>query len=467
MFVRIQRFFKRWLINRLKSRRFFIRDLCATSEFILTVTANPTVCKRMLDDLCATPEFVQAIIANPVLCKRMLNDLCAIPDFQQLVSQDASLLKKLLHMSDEPNSVLDDLLLERLKDSRTIQALIASYSVQASFFKEILRYEEMKKMAAADTEVVEKVHQALFDSALWNESQAFLRKILADKRTLEYIIRQPDMLLQILTDDRAIAKTVNLQPVRAKLQIMRAREIAAKIPYSLPAVVLSYPRAGSNFLQSVLQGSCGLRCQSIYGQLDEGPQCTLTVKSHSPSPEYFCDEWRRLMPGQELPQKIIRLQRDPRDLFISFFEYTEANRKTTVRQEEFLEHVDFFYASTIDRLFLRAVNKQGLTVLDAFKTHVRTWYCEPCPSEFEMLPVRYEELITAPQETFLRIFNFLHLDCGLEEKFLRFKVAQYSDTGRPRAVAQGWVKNRERYAILLDKIEALLADEIRLLGYSQ
>ena len=264
-----------------------------------------------------------------------------------------------------------------LRDSRLFPILFSNPGLTGRLSQEVAKSEAAcQKLAQQPVLRMETLAQ-LVRGPLWqDEYTALVSKLPADQKSVDIILKDEALLERILSSDPAIVKTATLPPVRWKMQLLRARERAACLPYLLPAVVLSYPRAGSNFLQSVLQGSSGLRCQSIYAPFREDPNITLSVKSHSPSPAYFEDEWHRLLPDRPLPAKIIRLQRDPRDVLISFLEYTEANRKTTIRQEEFLNGVDYFYASTVDRDFLRSLYKQGMTVAGGFQEHVRTWYVE-------------------------------------------------------------------------------------------
>ncbi len=477
----IRRRFRQWLINRVKKSKPLLKMLIKTNEMQEKLAANAEVLKPIVE----RPEVIHEI-ANEHLLRGLLEDDNARGMILRFLSEDryqeeAIQALRVIENNGVRQKVLDKLLSGPLwqdpfsktlktimQHPKTTPLLAGDEALSKRLVQEALKTEPFQAWVATQASVRRAVAERLAQSAIWDESYLeYLRRILRDKRTLDHIIQDDVLLDKVLADDRAIVRTVQVQPVRTKLQVARARETAAKLPYPLPAVVLSYPRAGSNFLQSVLQGSSGLRCQSIYGQLTEGPQYTLSVKSHSPSPAYLEDEWKRLLPELDLPQKIIRLQRDPRDLMISFLEYTAANRKTDIRQEEFLNGVDFFYASTIDREYRRACYKQGMSVAEAFKEHVRTWYVEPVPDRYEILPMRYEDLLLDAQTAFGKIFNFLNLDCELAEKFLQIKVSLYSDTGRQRARVQGWRENLERYGALIAMVQEQLKDEIRILGYEK
>ncbi len=475
----IRRRFQKWLISRVKKSEPLLEALGNTIEIQEKLAAKADVLKPIV----ACPDVIHAI-ADEHLVGNLLEDddarkmICHILSRGQY-REEAIQTMRVIDDKRVQREVLEKLssgplwqepfagaLKTIIRNPQTLPFLAGDEALSKRLIQEALKSESLSAWIVTQAPVRRAVAEKLAQSGIWDESNiAYLRRILNDKRTLDHIVQDDALLERILVDDRSIVKTVQVQPIRSKLQVARARETAAKLPYPLPAVVLSYPRAGSNFLQSVLQGSSGLRCQSIYGQFTEGPQYTLTVKSHSPSPPYLEDEWRRFLPGLDLPQKVIRLQRDPRDVMISFLEYAEVNRKTDIRQEEFLNEVDFFYASTIDREYRRACYKKGMTVAEAFKEHVRTWYVEPVPDRYEILPMRYEDLVLDPQSAFGKIFDFLNLDCELAEKFLQIKVSLYSDTGRPRALVQGWRENMERYGPLIAMVEEQLADEIQILGY--
>ncbi|OQB43465.1 MAG: Sulfotransferase domain protein [Candidatus Hydrogenedentes bacterium ADurb.Bin179] len=449
----------------------FVKALIKTPEFQQASVKNNDFVKAMIK----TSEVQQAAVESDTVQKRML----LAPGFQETALADDSFRAKIAGNEDLQKHIIraviknalwqpsfSEALEAILRDGRLYPFVFENPNLTGRFVHEASKSDMVRQKLVLQEEMRREALAALLRGSLWEEPFAEQLALLVwNTKTQERILSDDKLLERLLNDDKAVIKTSTLPPVRMKLQLLRAREIAAGLPYLLPTIVLSYPRAGSNFLQSVLQGSTGMRCQSIYGKLAEGPDTTLTVKSHSPSPTYFEDEWHRFLPDRPLPSKIIRLQRDPRDVLISFIEYTETNRKTAIRQDEFLNEVDYFYASTIDRDFLRAHYKQGLTVAEAFKEHVRTWYTEPVPNCYEMLPVRYEDLLLEPQKTFKIIFDFLNLDCELAEKFLGVRVSLYSDTGRPRARIQGWRENMDRYGILLRQIREQLSEEIVALGY--
>ncbi|MCC6145153.1 MAG: sulfotransferase domain-containing protein [Candidatus Hydrogenedentes bacterium] len=287
---------------------------------------------------------------------------------------------------------------------------------------------------------------------------------------VQEVLEDDGVLKQLLSREDVIRRILESQHLRNRFRFIHAREMAGRLPYRLPAVVVSYPRAGSNFLQNILKHSSGLHSQSIYGPypFTEPREITLTVKSHAVSPAYLMDEFQRLVEVEYTPERVVLLQRDPRDVMVSFYEYAQANRKTAIRQDEFLNGIDFFYASTIDPQSRRAVEKNPLTVAEAFRKHIQTWFRER-PDHPPCLVLRYEDLVQDPWANFQKVFDFLQVECTLAEEFLRVKVSQYSgtrDEGQ-RGKAGGWRGQQEKYAALLDQVQREFAEEIRLLGYAR
>lgn len=301
-----------------------------------------------------------------------------------------------------------------------------------------------------------KGFDAVFDELA--RKQAALGEALASREELVKILFRDERILKTLLAEREF---------RDRLAIARSHDAAGKLAWPYPAVVCSYPRAGSNFLQSILLQSSGMNNQSIYGRkfLFKPEENTLTVKSHAPSPAYLQEEYARKVEWPERPERVILLQRDPRDVMVSFFEYTQTNRGIAIDQAQFLDGVDYFYASAIDPGNERKMYTASLTVAAAFREHVRTWFVER-PAPLKCLVVRYEDLVQDAVAGFQRIFDFLELDCALAEAFLGVKVSLYSEGKRARGIAGGWRQNYATYKALIDSVNAKLAGEIETLGYA-
>ena len=285
-----------------------------------------------------------------------------------------------------------------------------------------------------------------------------------DPRLREGILKNDRALYLILSDERALRKVLLDPALKQRLRFLHAEKIASGFPYPLPAAVVSFLRSGSNFLQSVLTHSSGLSNRSIYGEFREETKVLLTVKSHALSPEYLFGEFERLVGDPPRPARIVLIQRDPRDVMISFYEYTQFNRKTVIRQEDFLDDICFFYASTIDPGSKRTVDKSPTSVLQAYQKHVRRWFIER-PDDLDCLVVTFEELSSDPERAFGTVFEYLDLDCSLASEFLEVKVSQYSQEKRARARAGGWKEDYAAYKTLVDAVNEELNEEIKILGY--
>jgi len=149
---------------------------------------------------------------------------------------------------------------------------------------------------------------------------------------------------------------------------------------------------------------------------------------------------------------------------ISFYEFTRAERGADIAQADFLD-TDYFYASYIDKTSTRRVETAPLTVADAFKKYVHHWFVDR-PADIDCFVVRYEDLVTSPEETFDRVFAYLQVEATLARELLYRRVSQYSTETRVRAKAQAWQENQDYYHELLHCVEERLRDEIEALGYT-
>lgn len=243
-------------------------------------------------------------------------------------------------------------------------------------------------------------------------------------------------------------------------------EIAADPPRVValvePTFVVSFPRSGSNFLQNVLRASSGRAARSIYDDPRDAPGA-FSLKSHAPTRAYLRDEARRLLDLDPTRSRKLILVRDPRDVMISFFEYTQHKQATRIGQRHFVGSYDFFLAAPIDRHCRRRAETSALSVIDAYRKWLRDW-AMTSPSNNELV-VRYEALVSQPQATFAQLFAHLGLHCELASEVLGEVVSRYSDESRPRAREGSWRLVADRYRELLDGVEASLAEELEALGY--
>jgi len=329
---------------------------------------------------------------------------------------------------------------------------------------------------------------ALIDNLLG--SSQFMARLAADEGLVQMMSAEPSMLREAVRSrlhregidgarlegidqilDAVLLGGRENEPQAAAHQ--RAREHGRQVDYSLPGYVVSFPRSGSNFLQNVLEQSSGMACRSRYARLRINPCEYLTLKSHAISPAMLNEEIRlQGLRKADTPSKIIWLIRDPRDVMISFYEYTQSERGVAISQDDFLAKVDYHWATFAHMqqpvpyllTFPRRAAVEPLSVGEAFSAFRRNW-SEHARRTGEVLQVRYEDLVDRPRETFATVFQYLELDCPLAEESLGDRVSLYSSERRPRGVAYGWRRHDARYRTLLDTVERVLGEEIVHLRY--
>ena len=304
-----------------------------------------------------------------------------------------------------------------------------------------------------------------------------LNKILAGDRAFHKILNNEELLNKILGDSRChsaisnantLNKTrANEKPLSEQQQLLSEDEIKS-LGYSLPSYLVGFPRSGTNFLQSVLEGSSGLLCRSLYGPPKTKQNNILSLKSHTPSYEFLLDEIGRFAPDFGTPDKFILIIRDPRDVFISFYEFVQSTKGLSITQSEFIHEVCYFFSTFEDRhkVNSRKLEFAPLSIFDAYKKHIDSWLINRPPS-IDCHIVKYEDLVLSPESEFQRIFNYLNLDCSLEKERLKLKVSQYSKTSRKRGVIAGWRNCQDEYGVLISSINNELKKEIKILGYSE
>ena len=359
-----------------------------------------------------------------------------------------------------PEELLNRLSPEQLLCSLELEQMLKYIGVQKAL--DMLGEESLVRYLGPDrlfgglthTELIKRLDVTLILDEIDPSGSQIAAYLSEHSKIIQTIVRHENVLKQFL----------QVSEVRKRLLLLHGLERLSKLRYAQPAVVVSYPRSGSNFMQSILTHSTGMNNISIYGQSPSSFIPLLTVKSHAPSPEYLEDEYQRLLETESLPGRIILLKRDPRDVMISFYEYTQTQRGTTISQEDFLENISFFYASTIDKTHSRRIETSPLTVLEAYRKHIHTWFADRSPA-LPVLELSYEDMVTKPKESFRAALDYLEIDLPVAEAYLEVKVSLYSTDSRSRGEAYGWKHAAEKYAVLLEGVERLLAPEIQLLGY--
>lgn len=260
---------------------------------------------------------------------------------------------------------------------------------------------------------------------------------------------------------------------RSALNIMHEKEITGNLSYELPTVTSSFPRSGSNFFQSVLRGSSGLQCLSLYHPQYPVEQ-VYNLKSHALTPQALAREFADMVPYElEYPERIVYLKRDPRDVMISLYEFACFNHQQEFSLEGFLGMNYYYIANPPAKRDVKMVyylpGPETCTVAEAYQLFTRAHFKEAVhPDGVETLLLSYEGMVDDPYGTFQQAFDFLDLQCTLNPELIRLKVSQYSESKRERGVAYGWKQpeTQDIYQPLIEQVNQFLKEEIAFLGYN-
>jgi tetratricopeptide (TPR) repeat protein len=251
-----------------------------------------------------------------------------------------------------------------------------------------------------------------------------------------------------------------------KLEHLQRRLKTRTHGFECPAILISFPRSGSNFLQNVISESSGCASASIYSQSGRfNPLQNLTVKSHAIDYDHLQHEMQSVKLQAPFP-KVIILFRDPRDVLRSFFEYVNVQRDIQLSPDFFLKHCSYGFATGIPNWSLDRTDG-SLTVMEAFKRFVSCWTEKNILKETDVLTVFYEDLCLKPFEAFSSLFEFLNLKCSLNMDAIKKKVALYShEPNRQRGVAYAWQKAGINSHVIYQLVNESLRDCIEVLGYN-
>ena len=433
--------------------------------------------ERVIDRIAEDPRYQDYLFSNQEILQTLLDDsrmpdallaqsetvklLLAQPALAEIVSADTSVQEKLSEYLGL-DVFLNRFALKDVVEHCGVQETLAQFDSKTTL--NFLGNEQLIAHLGTDA-----LFAALEPAEIMRRSN--LRELLGEMDPLggqlaAYLEEHPEVVRTLSLHEEIVKHFLSNYEFRENLRILHGIERASKLPYTRPAVVVSYPRSGSNFVQSILTHSSGMRNVSIYGEGPGSLDPLLTVKSHALSPAYLQDEFLRLLNMEDAPERIVLIKRDPRDVMISFYEYTQKQRDVEISQEEFLKDVCFFYASTIDKTNSRNIDKAPMNILDAYKKHIRAWFTDR-PASLNVHEIAYEELVLHPLDQFRETLDYLDLNLPVAESFLDVKVSLYSDKRSKRGQAMGWRSSQEKYAVLLEGVHRLLADEIDSLGYGE
>lgn len=300
----------------------------------------------------------------------------------------------------------------------------------------------------------------------WNDSS--IQKLCANEWLL-HNHKLPRMLLPIWPETLGNSTSTTMEYLaKHRNKMLKTKSFAQKSSYKLPTYLVCFPRSGSNFVQTVIEKSSGLRCCSFYSPRPVDHESVLSFKSHALSPDYLCDEIKRYMPDAPNPVKIILLRRDPRDVMISFYEFVLNLKQITIKQEDFLHDICYHYAFDSNPFTVQSSRRKTETIpmniMTAYHRHIESWISKR-PIDLDILDVSYEKIVCNPEIEFKRIFEFLEISTSLDINSLGIKVSQYSEEKRPRAIAYGWKMN-STHTTLITSVDESLKEQIKILGYA-
>ena len=236
-------------------------------------------------------------------------------------------------------------------------------------------------------------------------------------------------------------------------------------------VLLSFPRSGSNFLQNVVKSNDpSIQCTSIHGK-GRFLRRRALLKSHANGDEMLRGElrgtWNRTAPERAR----IVLVRDPRDVVISYYDFLQPVFSGEVTPDNLFEQdFDWLRAEYRRRTLGREVARPGEGMTGGLYTLIhamRDWYAgwEAADGDMPTLRLRFEDLLSAPKESFDAIFA--HLGLPLRESYdgRDVLVSQQGTSDRPRGRAQGWRIAPETFHPLIARAEAEFAPQIARFGY--
>jgi hypothetical protein len=227
-----------------------------------------------------------------------------------------------------------------------------------------------------------------------------------------------------------------------------------------PTYVMSFWRCGSNFLCNVLSRSSGTEYVTIYDPalplMERETRGISLIKSHAPSYAHLLAEHGAYFPNTpRLPHRFLVLWRDPRDMFISMYDWMCARYRTEFPQKGFLNSRSHGYA---------VAGMGCLTWEEALRLFVRSWWT----GEREIVnqrTYRFEDVLEDKEAAFMDMIEFTGLDCPLDRTAFEDLVKCGRSDRTRRGVPGAWREYADSYGVLLEQIESAFSEEITLLGY--
>ena len=162
----------------------------------------------------------------------------------------------------------------------------------------------------------------------------------------------------------------------------------------------------------------------------------------------------------------IVLVRDPRDMFLSCYDYVCNQLNQTIPPEHFLETDYFLGFFDAERGRIARHNRfKAVNSFQAYRQWLRFWVDQRVAGGQAQL-VRFEDLVSPAGAGFRPVFDALGRVLPHELKGLDSLQSQYGSSQRPRGKAGGWRTAPENYRPIVDAVNDRLSDEIAALGYS-
>lgn len=229
--------------------------------------------------------------------------------------------------------------------------------------------------------------------------------------------------------------------------------------------LVAFPRSGSQFVQNVIKkNTSGIVCASMYSN-EPLMRKRLNLRSHALNMGDMRSELRTIWDTEVAKFKPIVLVRDPRDIFLSIYDFVWKTRKVKIEPKDFLDADYYWYFFEPEKIaVVRGRQTRALSMVEAYKTWYRNWVAPIAPPPGS-LQVKYEDLIGDPFTAFGTIFKHIGQAMPEEIKALDKIVAKGGGTRRARAEPQGWRTAPAMYQPIIQAVSNILAEELRDMGY--
>ena len=445
--------------------KLFLSDV-NTVKMIFSTKKNQVLIREMFIELChdgvvAKKELILKALLSPANCKsrkdlnRVTNNY--LLDYAIQAVRPSDFLQKIRVLRDTPE--VRDELIGLFKDYIESDTIILE-QVDESFIRVIFKEEH-------GTSVIDLSRPFRFENS--NERSSYYHNLCSE------LVSRGDLNSIFIRNVLAVACTLNTNEIRRIAKSRDLDKLTRRIKYSqrtikpfnnrmLPFVLISYPRSGSNYLQNVMYSSTGVWGLSMYGLQEHEDEGLMSIKSHSLSLEGLKNEYKKnVRKSLSDAQYLVYLYRDPRDVMISFYEYSKAVKKLNISQEEFIHNSGYYFLTNIDRGNDRQFDFQDFSPIAAYKMMHKNWFQCPRIKRY----ICFDDLVAEPKAYF---HSFLD-DLGFEWRDnadIKTIVSKYSEESiRERGVSGSWKGVYNNYKYLIDCTVESLVDEMKAMGLAE